>query len=318
MLKTIAIVTLVVRGLAGVEPAYEQHLGYVPVERGATPAELARQWDAPAMAGQAFVLLRPASGEEVYLRLIEAPAGAPPVEPFMTRGWNAAELLVTDTDALAARLADSPFRVIGPPKNLMPGDKAPRAMQVVGPADEVLYLTRIIPGGSGYDLGEAHSPVDRVFITVVGGASMESLRTFWSADMGLAVGEPGAWVIPVLAAAHGLPADTRFPLSVAAMPKDYLVELDQYPATARDRPRAEGALPRGIAMVSFTAERLDDLHLAWRRPPAPVSAPPYAGRRAATTIGSAGEWIEVIETPPAGVSAPGPQARPGAGAGTAP
>ena len=102
MLKTIAIVTLVVRSLATVEPAYQDHLGYSVVERGTVPREITRTWDAPAMTGRPFLLLQPESGAQVYLRFIEAPPGSAEVRPFMTHGWNAMELLVTDPDATAA------------------------------------------------------------------------------------------------------------------------------------------------------------------------------------------------------------------------
>jgi len=296
VLKTIAIVTLVVRSLAAVEPAYRDELGYEAVGRGALPAELAAAWDAPAMDGRPYVLLRPASRADVHLRFIEAPPGGPAVQPFMTHGWTALELLVTDADATALRLEGTAFRVIGPPKDLMAGDKSPRALQALGPADEVLYLTRIIPGGTGYDLGFAKTPVDRVFIMVVGGPSIDALRDFYGGLLGMPLGRTESWRIGVLARAHGLPDETRFPLVVAQMPKDFLVELDGYPPSARPRPRAAGALPPGIAMVSFTADRLDDLAVTWRAAPRAMRSFPYNGRRAAVRVGPAGEWVEVIET----------------------
>ena len=300
MLKGIAIVTLVVRSLTAVEPAYEEHLHYMPVERGQMSRELVKAWDTPAMQGRPYVLLKPASGAEVYLRFIEAAPGTQAVRPFMTHGWNSSEFLVMDPDALAKRLEGTPFRVIGPPADLQSKGKAPpRAMQVLGPADEVLYMTRIVPGGTEFDLGSAQSTVDRVFITVVGGPSVEALRKFYGTALGMPVSEASPWKISVIANAHGLPAETRFPLAVAMMPKNFLVELDEYPDSARPRPRTRGALPGSWAMVTFTAERLDDLKVKWRNKPSAITALPYNGRTAAVTVGPAGEWIEVIETPPA-------------------
>ena len=49
-------------------------------------------------------------------------------------------------------------------------------------------------------------------------------------------------------------------------------------------------------MVSIGVDRLDDLRVQWRRPPQRLDAFPYNGRRAAVTIGPAGEWLEFIET----------------------
>jgi hypothetical protein len=299
MLKTIAIVTLVVRSLGGVEPAYQDELGYQPVDRGRISGSLARTWDTPAMAGQRYVVMQPASGEAAYLRIIEAAPGTRYFEPFRTSGWTAAELLVTDPDALAASFSgDSAFRVTGPPRDLMPGPNAPRAFQAVGPANEPLYFTRFAEGGSGLDLGRARTPVDRVFIMVAGARDLGSLRDYWGKTLGLPLVEFGAWQISVLAQAWNLPPETKFPLAGAALPKNFMIELDDYPDEVPLRARAPGALPAGWAMVSFTIDDLDALPLDWRSKPRPLRIVPYAGRKAAATIGPAGEWIEVIESPP--------------------
>jgi hypothetical protein len=249
------------------------------------------------MAGRRYVLMRPESGAEVYLRIIEQAPGTPPVEPFRTSGWNATELLVTDPDALAVELATSAFRIIGPPRDLTAGPNPPRAMQVLGPEGEPLYMTRFVKGASGLDLGQATTRVDRVFITVVGGADLDALRRFWGQTLGLPLTEFGQWPITVLANAWGLPPDSRFALAGAALPKHFMVELDDYPDAVQPRQRARGALPGGWAMVTFTTPRLDDLQLQWRAKPRALQATPYAGRRVGVTVGPAGEWIEVIETP---------------------
>ena len=242
MLKSIAIVTLVVRSLAAVEPAYEQNLHYTPVERGQVSRELVKAWDTPAMQGRAYVLLKPESGADVYLRFIEAAPGTVAVRPFMTHGWNSAELLVTDPDALAKSLEGTAFRIIGPPADLQSkGTAPPRAMQVVGPAGEVLYMTRIIPGGTEFDLGSAQSTVDRVFITVVGGPAIEALRQFYGTALGMPVSEASPWKISVIANAHALPPETRFPLAVAMMPKKFLVELDGYPGLGQPAEESPGS-----------------------------------------------------------------------------
>jgi hypothetical protein len=302
MLKTIAIVTILVSQLGPVETAWQDHLGYETRRQGEISPELATAWDAPRMAGSRFILMEPASGEPVQVRFVERPRGVQAVEPFMTHGWNAAELLVQDPDGLARRLEGSPFRIIGPPADLTPQPDAPRAMQVVGPGNEVLYLTRIIPGGTGFDLGQAGTPVDRVFITVVAGPSLPALKDWYRSALGMPVaGEDFLWPVEVLARAHGLPLETRYPLNVAILPRLFLVELDEYPAVTRPRPRREGYLPGGMAMVSFTVEslapRAEGGGPTWRHPPKAIADYPYRGRRVAVTVGPAGEWIEAIETP---------------------
>ncbi len=297
MLRAIAVVTLVVQQLAGVEMAYRDDLHYEAIDRGAVTGELAAVWDTPAMAGRDYVLMRPASGADVHLRLVQAAPGSPPATAFRTTGWNAAELLVTDPDMLALRLDGSAFRMIGPPRNLAAGENPTRAMQVLGPAGEALYLTRFVPGASGLDLGRAVTPVDRVFIMVVGGRDLDALRAFYRDTLGLPLTEYGRWPIGVLATAWSLPPETRFALAGAALPRDFMVELDDYPDQAPARRRASGALPVGWAMVTFTARELDGLAVTWRSRPRPVAGQPYRGRTTGVTVGPAGEWIEVIEAP---------------------
>lgn len=293
MLKYISLVTIVVSQLGTVEPAWEEHLSYRTVHQGQVTDEVAGLWDAPAMAGQPFIIMQPESRVPVYVRFIEARPTAG-YAPMMTWGWNATELLVEDPDTLAARLEGSPFRIIGPPADLYEGIDAPRAMQAVGPGNELLYFTRIIPGGTELPLSGAMTPVDRVFITVVGGPSLPELGTFY-ARLGLPIADLGEWRIDVLAQAHDLPDGSRFPLAVARFPRDYLIELDEYPQSAGPRPVRAGELPPGLALVSVMADDLGQLDVEWRSPPRALAEFPYSGRRAATVVGPAGEWLEVIE-----------------------
>jgi hypothetical protein len=63
-----------------------------------------------------------------------------------TFGWNATEILVQDPDVLAhkCRGSDALFKIVREPRPLSATSNI-RVMQVVGPADEVVYLTRIPP-----------------------------------------------------------------------------------------------------------------------------------------------------------------------------
>lgn len=296
MLKSIFIVTMLVQQLQATETAYTNDLYYRTVDRGTVSGELAAAWDTERMAGDRYILMQPASGAEVYLRFIEDRTGAATPRPLTTHGWAATELLVTDPDDLARKLEDSSFRIIGPPKDLYPAENAPRAMQVEGPSAEILYLTRAIPGGSRYDLGTATTFVDRTFIVVVGGPSMADLRRFYGEVLGLAPAEASPFVISVLSRANDLPADTKYPLAVVPLSPGHLIELDEYPPVTGPRPRPEGRLPHGMAMVAFlTANDAPRNGLPWRTAPRPVAQRPYDGRRTGVLVGPAGEWIEIVE-----------------------
>jgi len=288
MLKTILIVTISALNLAAVESAYEEFLNYEVAERGVVSAELAEVWNASSMTGKRYVLMQPDNDAEVYLRFIEnAPVEG--YEPLTTTGWNATELLVQNPDALAEAMADGPFTVTGAPADLWDAPGAPRAMQAIGPADEVLYLTR------NGDFATT-TAVDRVFIMVLGGTSLEALSDFYGDRLGLGLGDQMQLPVPFMAEAQGVAANTMYDLRVAIISKDFLLELDEYPASVPARPGNSGHLPPGTSMVSFETDNLDALDLTWRATPAPVDAFPYNGRRVGVTQGPAGEWLEIIES----------------------
>ena len=54
-------------------------------------------------------------------------------------------------------------------------------------------------------------------------------------------------------------------------------------------------LPPGNALVTLAVRDLGDCKVDWLALPAPRAGPLYAGRRAATTIGPAGELLELVE-----------------------
>ena len=71
------------------------------------------------------------------------------------------------TQIIATELESSAFEIIGMPYDLYPTPDAPRQCRFWAHLMK-FYLTRIIPEGSGFNLGSAQSYVDRVFIMVLG------------------------------------------------------------------------------------------------------------------------------------------------------
>jgi catechol 2,3-dioxygenase-like lactoylglutathione lyase family enzyme len=297
MLKLILIITLGVPDVSAMEQAYSGWLGYTSAEHGKIGKDLAAAWAAPAMAGRPYVLMQPESKEKIYLRFVQV-AAAPGYVPMKTFGWNAIEMLVQDPDALATRLAKpgSPFQIIGQPRPLGPNSPI-RAMQAVGPAKEVLYLTRIPPGADGR--AGARTFVDRPFILIVGGPRLDALREFYSSQFGAMVGQPMQARMTVLNKAHGLDIETTHPLAVARLSPQYSIELDGYPDTATARSTHAGELPPAIASVSFEVDSLEAVKVPLLAPARAISAQPYAGKRVAMMRGPAGELIELVETHPA-------------------
>jgi len=292
VLKAILAVTILAPDLEVMEQAYGKWLGYRVAERGVISEQLASLWGAPASAGRPYLLMQPESGEPVYLRFIETPGAG--VEPMKTLGWGSTELLVTDPDALAAQLEGSPFKIVGPPRPLSVDPKI-RVMQVIGPANEMLYLTRLLPDAAGFNLGTARTFVDRVFIMVVGGPKMEVMVEFYKGLLGLPVTKPFPARVDVINRAYGLGQENEITMALAPLPKRFLIEIDEFPSQAAERPREEGELPPGVAMVSFEVVTLDAPGLEPLAPPASIGSAPYAGRRAAVVRGPAGELLELVE-----------------------
>ena len=295
VLSSIVAVTLVVPDPDAVAQAYVDTLEYRAVESGQVSESVASTWAMPPLAGQRVVLVQPESGDPVYLRLIKDTSIARPA--LKTLGWNATEILVEDPPALERRLADSSFRVIGPPAPL---DMNPAvvAMQALGPAGELFYFTRIPPGKSKFNLGSARSFVDRVFIVVLGVHDIRRTLDFYSRTFGLPVTEPAPSRVAVLAQAWGMPADQTFPLAIVRLPERFLIEVDEYPAAAESASPGETGLPGGMAMVSFSVPSLEPFQSQLLATPRRLDEVPYAGRRVGVMRGPSGELLELIEAPP--------------------
>jgi catechol 2,3-dioxygenase-like lactoylglutathione lyase family enzyme len=295
MLSAILMVTLIVPDLAAAEDAYARWLGYTVTDRGEISARLAASWGAPAAAGSRYLLLQSASGADVYLRVIERPP-TPGFAAMRTHGWNSNEILVEDPQALELRFAavDSPFRVIGPTAPLG-SNPLVLAMQALGPAGELNYFTRIPPQGGTFIKTPARAFVDRTFIVVLGGPSMDALRGFYRDQLGLPVTEPYTSAIKVLQQALDLPPSAQTRIALAPISPGFLVELDEYPPVTVPRPRRAGDLPPGMAMVSFAVADLGSRQLPWIVAPEVRNESPYNGRRAGLLVGPAGEWVELIE-----------------------
>ncbi len=294
MLTAIECVTMTAPDIALVERAYTSVLRFRVLRRGVIGGALAESWNAPRMAGRSYVLLGPESGAPCLLRIVEAP-GTDGYAAMLTHGWNINELLVQDPDALAARLAASEFRILSMPRAL-DFNPAIRAMEVLGPAGELLYLTRMPEGGgAGGIRATAETLVDRTFIVALGGPDLEAMRSFYRDVLGLPVSKTFAVGVPALNEAWQRSPGEKVPLALAPISEAYAVELDEYPGSTAPRPCRPGELPPGIAMVSFSVKSIPhDLAGIDKLQRHPVE--PYDGRRSAVLRGPAGELIELIES----------------------
>lgn len=292
-LRRIRGVTLATPDPSSIERLYVEVFGYVPSGRGRVPEALAQSWGAPACAGRNYLSLRPASGADVFIRAVEIDE-VPGYRPLSTTGWNAVELIADDVYALFERLRRGPFEILGEPKSLGGSLASIHAMQLVGPAREVVYLSAETGNRDQSTLPIPRSAVDRPFIMVLAGGWLGGMEHYYSTRLGMVPG--GRWTLPIapIARAQGLAPETPFEISLLrCAEKGHGIELDAYPATAGPRRRNEGQLPPGIAITSFAVEQVADMEAvaSFLQPPAAL----YGEARAASFLGPVGELVELIE-----------------------
>jgi len=271
---------------------YVSRLGQIIVDQSPVSKELADSWGAPAVAGRQCVLLRPRSAEPGWIRIVQ---GDRAPQSFTTFGWLAMEILVKDTDTLSQRLKGTAFREIGAPHDLGIV-KGVRAMQAVGDAGEVLYLTQR-DEVQGFRCRHVMGDVDRIFIMVLGAPHFGQAKSFYEDNFAVSIGIDVTTAQPVKAEALGLPAtdEHRMLTFVLAGGQEVAakIQLDEHPKRASVRPRRAGDLPGGVALVTFEVPSFERLALPFVQPPRPFDYPPYDGRLVATCVGGAGELIEL-------------------------
>ena len=284
--------TLTVPDAEAAAARYGEWLDYSVVERGVVRQDLAISWGCPASAGRAFVVCRPASGADVFIRFVE---GRPPPDyrPLRTFGWAAIEICVQDTLAVNARMERSPFEIIGPPREL-DGLPAIFPMQVRGPDQEIVYLTQIRDNLPAYDLPRAGALIDKLFILVLACSDLQTSLDWFERELKLSPGRSMDIVYTMIANAFGLPHAQKHTIATMIHGRDCFLELDQYPDAATARPTEPGALPPGVAMTTFRHPDFDALS-GWIVPPVARDGAVYGGRRSGTLRAPDGVLVEVVE-----------------------
>ncbi|MGE6696175.1 hypothetical protein ACQKH5_00670 [Hyphomonas sp. NPDC076900] len=293
-MKLLRAATLTVSDLERSIANYAKYFDYSVVERGDVPADLAASWQAPASAGLPYAVMQPSSGAEVYLRFIQQPPVAG-YKALRSYGWNAIEICVQDVLTANARMENSPFEIIGPPREIE-GLDAIYPMQVKGPDEEIVYLTQIRDDLPAFDLPRAASTIDKLFILVLGCSDMKASLDWMVRHCGLAVGrEEMEIVYTMIAKAYDLPMEQLHKISTMIHGRDVFLELDQYPPAAIPRPHHEGMLVPGCAVGTLWHPEFDSLPGPWITPPTRRDGPIYQGKRVATIQDLDGALIEIVE-----------------------
>ena len=274
--------------------AWCDFLRYKVLNTGYLSSELARTWNAPNNVDSRIAVMAPESGDETVLVRIVENQHPSKYESLRTFGWASLELTVANVDELEIQLKDSPFTIIGHPHDLGFADGKIRAMQVRGPADEIILLTQIKDQVEGFHLPIANSNVDRPFVAILATRDLETAQAFYYDKLLVPKGNRISTEIWALSQAFHLSRDTLHTISTGQLPNQSLIEMDEYPEDATRRPLMPGHLVPGICHVTFAVTTIDDLPLYWLTEPNVFSGPPYEEHRQVTCFGSTGELIELI------------------------
>jgi hypothetical protein len=228
-------------------------LGLAASEVGHISTLQAQAWGQPQLAGHATVFLAASAHAAPLLRLIEVP-GTPARPTRFSHGWLALEVLVRDVDSLAAALPGAGFEVVGPPADL---DVSPniRAMQVVGPAGEMLYLTQVRAPVPPFDIPlSAQLPVDQplgaIFIAVLSTPSREAVVRACE-PLGSGAVLRFDTKVTVLNRALGHAVDKRWPVATVQWAGQCLFEVDEVVDAQVGAAAPTGVLPAGLAWVAM-------------------------------------------------------------------
>jgi hypothetical protein len=297
-MELIRAATLTVSNIERSKKLYCEWLNYTEVEAGHISTSLAQSWGTPNTAGKPFCVLRPQSEAQVYVRMIEQPT-VNEYKALNSYGWAAIEICNQDTLAVNEIMEKSPFEIIGVPQAL---DGLPSIfpMQVKGPDQEVVYLTEFKERKmESYDLPEAHSLIDRMFILVMACSDLDKSGAWLSKHLRIDQGPPMDLIYTLINDAFGLPEDDKQTIATLQHERDVFLEIDQLPAQAINRPKHEGMLPPCAALASFRHpdfDALDEINKdLWITSPAIYDGPIYNGKRAATMKAPDGTLIEVID-----------------------
>jgi len=284
---------ITVPNLAAALKNYRDILGMQIVEDGQLSTDIASSWGCPNSAGAPMATVQPASGAECFLRLVEQ-LDHPDFKPTTTYGWAAYELTVQDVFGWPDRLKGSGFDIIGPPKELE-GLPYFVPMQVLGTGREMIYLNEVRDNTPSSDLPKARSLTDHIFIVILATPDRKATVNWYREQLHLTEADTYTLAYSMINDAFDLPSDTMSSLTMVQNSRLPIVEVDDYPAEATERSRHDGMLPPGNALVTLAVNNLDEIAPEWILAPQVMAEAPYLGRRSATTIGPAGELLELIE-----------------------
>lgn len=164
--------------------------------------------------------------QEPYQTLTFIEWGGDVPTPFAAPGWAAMEVLVKDLDALFVDLPPA-FSLLNPPAALSFSEHI-RAMQVAGPAGELIYFTEVSGEVPGFTLPTATQQVNQCFVMINAVTDIQHSIAFYAKLLGCAAPKPMPARVSILSRTNGLDEDHRHDIAPIALGPGQLFELDQW------------------------------------------------------------------------------------------
>ena len=164
------------------------------------------------------------------LTMVEWEGGVP--TPFAAPGWSAMEVLVKDLDALFEELPAA-FTVLNPPAALSFSDQI-RAMQVAGPAGELIYFTEVSGEVPGFALPTPTRQVNQCFVMINAVTDIQQSIAFYAGLLECEAPSPMPARVSILSRTNGLDEEHRHDIAPIALGPGQLFELDQWVARPQD------------------------------------------------------------------------------------
>jgi len=228
---------------------YIEFLNYRLVAEGQVSKEEATAWKAENIEGADYVILQPENSDDFAFRFIKQEIQGEYI-PFKSGGWNAAELIVRNVDEMAIKLGNSDFEIIGAPADLSFTNQI-RAMQVIGPSAEILYLTEFKSKLPEFDSPIARCDVDQTFIVILAGSSMDQMQEFYCDSFNLERAVVMDSRIRAISRVFGNPEDTKYKSAAIPIKDQCLIEIDELPDGSAIRSSEPSYLLPGVSIVSF-------------------------------------------------------------------
>jgi hypothetical protein len=282
--------TLLCSNINKVSHAYRSGLGYSLVSSGILDAAQIECWNTPKLVNSNTQVLASADGQ-AWLRLVEDPKSKAH-KPLKTQGWMALETNVGDVDELRKDIDTTQFEIIGEPAYLQVSD-AIKAMQTIGPANEVSYMTQVDRPVPPFELPMTTAKTSGLFIPVLCTPDRDASLAFYQDINQTKEGLKFETKVTVLNRAWQKDIAHQYKVATLQLNGKCLFEIDQVPQ-AQVIINNSGSLPSGIAMVTCLVDNIDDVAKRFTIPVVTTDNEYYPGKKIILLKGIAGEWIELV------------------------